>query len=32
LPAEAFFTRLELLERFMRDDSDWALELKTPAS
>lgn len=24
--------RLELLERFMRDDIDWALRLKTPAS
>lgn len=24
--------RLELLERFMRDDIDWALKLKTPAS
>lgn len=24
--------RLELLERFMRDDIDWALRLKTPTS
>ena len=24
--------RLELLDRFMRDDIDWALKLKTPAS
>lgn len=24
--------RLELLDRFMRDDIDWALRLKTPAS
>jgi Arc/MetJ-type ribon-helix-helix transcriptional regulator len=24
--------RLELLERFMRDDIEWALKLKTPAS
>lgn len=24
--------RLELLERFMREDIDWALKLKTPAS